>query len=135
MSQSISDLEQDIEQTRARLDRTIDRIQDRLSPASIVDEMLGTVRQSPASGVYDGALAAVRRNPVPVMLIVAGVGWLLHRVSEDARRRRHLQATVEGAEAVPVMSTPAARVYDPDRPTGHPAADAVAGGREAGARI
>ncbi|MFE1602811.1 DUF3618 domain-containing protein [Methylobacterium sp. ID0610] len=133
MSQSISDLEQDIEQTRARLDRTIDQIQDRLSPASIVDEMLGTVRQSPMNGLYDGALAAVRRNPVPVMLIAAGVGWLLHRVSEDARRRRHMEEAARSAEAVAVINDGAARVYDPDRPTDHPAADAVA--RPQAARI
>ncbi|MGY2052813.1 DUF3618 domain-containing protein [Methylobacterium sp. JK268] len=126
MTQSISDLEQDIEKTRARLDQTIDRIQDRLSPASIVDEMLGTVRQSPMSGLYDGALAAVRRNPVPVMLIVAGVGWLLHRVSEDARRRQHQEETAERAARVLVRNDGAARVYDPDRPTDHPAADGIA---------
>lgn len=131
MTQSISDLEQDIEQTRARLDQTIDRIQDRLSPASIVDEMLGTMRQSPMSGLYDGALAAVRRNPVPVMLIAAGVGWLLHRMSEDERRRRHIEATARSAESVPVLNDGAARVYDPDRPTDHPAADAIASSHSA----
>ncbi|GJD47451.1 hypothetical protein OPKNFCMD_0159 [Methylobacterium crusticola] len=135
MSQSISDLEHDIEQTRARLDQTIDRIQDRLSPTSIVDEMLGTVRQSPLSGAYDGALAAVRRNPVPVMLIVAGVGWLVHRMAQEAERKRHIRAAVDGAEAVPVIKTGAARVYDPDRPTAHPAADRVAGAGDAGATI
>ncbi len=128
MTQSINELEHDIEETRARLDRTIDQIQGRLSPASIVDEMLGTVRQSPASGLYDGALAAVRRNPVPVMLIVAGVGWLVHRVARESQRRQHLEATMNGAEAVPVLNTGAARVYDPDRPTAHPAADRVADG-------
>ncbi|ACA21064.1 conserved hypothetical protein [Methylobacterium sp. 4-46] len=126
MTQSISELEQEIEQTRARLDHTIDRIQDRLSPASIVDEMLGTVRQSPMSGLYDGALAAVRRNPVPVMLIVAGVGWLLHRVSEENRRRLHQEATAARAATVPVLNDGAVRIYDPDRPTDHPAADGVA---------
>jgi hypothetical protein len=128
MTQSINELEHDIEETRARLDRTIDQIQGRLSPASIVDEMLGTVRQSPASGLYDGALAAVRRNPVPVMLIVAGVGWLVHRVAREAQRRQHLEATMNGAESVPVLNTGTARVYDPDRPTAHPAADRVADG-------
>ncbi|KMO37201.1 hypothetical protein VQ02_13995 [Methylobacterium variabile] len=133
MTQSINELEHEIEETRARLDRTIDRIQDRLSPASIVDEMLGTVRHSPMSGLYDGALAAVRRNPVPVMLIAAGVGWLIHRVAQDAQRRQHLNATVNGAESVPVLNTGAARVYDPDRPTGHPASDRV--GDAAGLRM
>ncbi|GJD62929.1 DUF3618 domain-containing protein [Methylobacterium frigidaeris] len=128
MTQSINELEHDIEETRARLDRTIDQIQGRLSPASIVDEMLGTVRHSPASGLYDGALEAVRRNPVPVMLIVAGIGWLIHRVARESQRRQHLDATMNGAEAVPVLNTGAARVYDPDRPTAHPAADRVADG-------
>lgn len=126
MTQSISDLEHDIEETRARLDQTIDRIQDRLTPASILDEMLGTVRQSPMNGLYDGALAAVRRNPVPVMLIAAGVGWLLHRVSEDARRRRHLEETARSAEAVPVRNDGAARIYDPDHASDRPSPNGIA---------
>lgn len=74
MSESISDLEKDIEQSRARLDETIDRIQGRLNASSLVDEMLGSARQTPYSGFYDDALLAVRRNPLPVLLIAAGVG-------------------------------------------------------------
>ena len=83
MSESLNDLEKDIEASRARLDQTIDRIQDRLSVPSIVDDMLGNVRRTPLSGAYDGALDAIRRNPVPVLLIAAGIGWLLHRTGKD----------------------------------------------------
>ncbi|GJE58215.1 DUF3618 domain-containing protein [Methylobacterium trifolii] len=113
----MNELERDIEESRARLDETIDRIQGRLSVTSLVDEMLGNARRTPLSGTYDGALEAVRRNPVPVLLIAAGVGWLVHRMSQEAERKR----THVSAERVPVLNTGAARTYDPDRPTGAPA--------------
>ncbi len=113
----MNEMERDIEESRARLDETIDRIQGRLSVSSLVDEMLGNARRAPAiSGAYDGALDAVRRNPVPVMLIAAGVGWLMHRMSQDATRRR----TQASAERVPVLNDGAARIYDPDLPTRQP---------------
>ena len=113
----MNEMEQDIEASRARLDETIDRIQGRLSVSSLVDEMLGNARRAPAiSGAYDGALDAVRRNPFPVLLIAAGVGWLMHRMSKDATRRR----TQASAERVPVLNDGAARAYDPDLPTRQP---------------
>ncbi|KQP31109.1 hypothetical protein ASF49_11045 [Methylobacterium sp. Leaf104] len=120
MTESLNELEKDIEASRARLDQTIDQIQERLSVSSIVDEMLGNARRTPLSGAYDGALEAVRRNPVPVLLIAAGVGWLVHRMSTNktnpALRRRARLAT----DALPVTKTGADRVYDPDLPTQHP---------------
>lgn len=123
MSESISNLEQDIEASRARLDRTIDRIQDRLTVPGIVDDMLGTVRTTPLAGLYDAALVAVRRNPIPVALIAAGIGWLAYRTSTDAQRRAHLRQAERAAERTPVLRTGAARVYDPDagRPLRDPA--------------
>ncbi|MCQ8779979.1 DUF3618 domain-containing protein, partial [Escherichia coli] len=86
MSESISDLEKDIEQRRARLDETIDRIQGRLNASSLVDEMLGSARRTPYSGFYDEALDTVRRNPVPVLLIAAGVGLLLNGMRTGRQR-------------------------------------------------
>ncbi len=114
----MNEWERDIEESRARLDQTIDRIQGRLNASSLVDEMLGSARRTPLNSVYDGALEAVRRNPVPVLLIAAGVGWLMHRMSQEATRRR----TEVQAERVPVLNTGAARAYDPDRPTTKPTA-------------
>lgn len=119
MSGSLNDLEKDIEASRARLDQTIDRIQDRLSVTSIVDEMLGNVRKTPLSGAYDGALEAVRRNPVPVMLIAAGVGWLIHRMSKEPGKAG--QRVLQAADGLPVVKTSAAKVYDPDLSTHNPA--------------
>ena len=116
----MNDLEKEIEESRARLDQTIDRIQGKLSVPSILDEMLGNARRTPAlSGAYDGALAAVRRNPVPVLLIAAGVGLLFNRMTRDAERRR----TQVSAERVATLNTGAARVYDQDAPAARPVRD------------
>jgi hypothetical protein len=117
---SMTDLEKEIEASRARLDDTIDQIQGKLSVPNIVDEMLGNARRTPAlSGVYDGALEAVRRNPVPVLLIAAGVGLLFNRMARDAERRR----TQVLAERVATLNTGTARGYDPDLPTARPVRD------------
>jgi len=117
---SMTDLEKEIEASRARLDDTIDQIQGKLSVPNIVDEMLGNARRTPAlSGVYDGALDAVRRNPVPVLLIAAGVGLLFNRMARDAERRR----TQVSAERVATLNTGTARGYDPDLPTARPLRD------------
>jgi len=121
MTESLNDLEKDIEASRARLDQTIDQIQERLSVSSIVDEMLGNARRTPLSGAYDGALEAVRRNPVPVLLIAAGVGWLIHRMSSDAKGPAVARRARLAVDGLPVTKTGADRVYDPDRPTQHPA--------------
>ncbi len=118
----MNDLEREIEESRARLDQTIDQIQGRLSASNLVDEMLGSARRTPAlAEAYDGALEAVRRNPIPVLMITAGVGWLLHAMSKDAARRR----TQVRAERVPVLNTGAARTYDPDRPAARPERDPI----------
>lgn len=130
MSESISDLEKDIEQSRARLDETIDRLQGRLNASSLVDEMLGSARRTPYSGVYDDALLAVRRNPLPVLLIAAGVGLLLNGMRTARRPTTRAVVPVEAkpvevkpVEVKPVTVTGADRTYDPDAPGGRPPHD------------
>lgn len=120
MTESLNELEQEIEASRARLDQTIDRIQGRLSVSSIVDEMIGNARKTPLNGAYDGVLQAVRNNPVPVLLITAGVGWLIHRMSGDATRQAERRRVQRAAEELPVLRNGVDRVYDPDVPTRHP---------------
>ncbi len=119
---SMNALEREIEESRARLDSTIDRIQGKLSVPNIVDEMLGNARRTPAlSATYDGALEAVRRNPVPVLLIAAGIGLMFSRVARDAERRR----TEVSAARVATLNTGRARGYDPDAPTARRVRDPI----------
>jgi len=120
MTQDIKSLERDIEESRARLDMTIDRLQDRLSVSGIVDDMIGTMRANRYGSVFDHTLEVIRRNPVPVMLVAAGVGWLIHRMSQDTRTRP-VRPLAYGEARVPVGNVDAAtadpvRLYDPDAP-------------------
>jgi len=136
MNQDIQELERDIEESRARLDITIDRIQDRLSVSGIVDEFVGSVRATEFGSVVDTALRIIRRNPVPVLLVAAGVGWLLHRASQESRSRttgRNALVVME-EEPIPVLNTGNARVYDPDAPSLHPTQDTLQTRRELNAR-
>jgi ElaB/YqjD/DUF883 family membrane-anchored ribosome-binding protein len=134
MSDSIEELERDIEESRARLDETIDRIQDRLSVSGLVDDVVGSVRDTQFGSVVDHALEIVRRNPLPVLLIAAGVGWLMVRMAQDGRRSSAYRAEALEEESVPILNIGQARIYDPDMPTRHPTQDVLDTRRELAAR-
>ena len=138
MTQTIDDLEQDIAETRARLDQTIDRIQDRLSVSGLMDDLMGTMQASDRFGVmFDHALAVVRRNPVPVILVALGVGWLIHRLGQDnVRVPAHRGPVLEpaGESDVPVMNAGNIHLYDPDVSPRHPMHDNLESRREMHAR-
>jgi hypothetical protein len=76
------EVEREIDQTRTRLDRNVDELQDRLSPSGIADEAAQYLRDGgEAVGRSLGAVGAnigqtVRDNPVPTVLICAGLAWL-----------------------------------------------------------
>jgi len=88
MKRSMKDVEREIEESRARLDQTIDRLQDKLSVSSAVDEVIGGVRRSQYGGVVEQVLTSIRNNPVPVLVALASVGWLLRRVEREGTAAR-----------------------------------------------
>jgi hypothetical protein len=114
MTQSIEELEKDIEQSRAKLDLTIDQLQGRLTLSGVVDDMLGTARKGAYAPVFDHVLATIRRNPVPVMLIAAGLGLFLHRLSRTQRMRTRVPLRTD--EDVPAYPAEA-RLYEPGAST------------------
>jgi len=87
-SQNLQELESDIERSRAQLDQTIDRLQNKMTVSGVVDDMLGTARNGQYGPLYDKVLDTVRRNPVPVMLIAMGVGLLAYRLGRSVAPRR-----------------------------------------------
>ena len=115
MTQDLHDLERDIEQSRAKLDLTIDRLQDRMTVSGVVDDMLGTARGGRYAPLFDNVLLTIRRNPVPVMLIAAGIGLLVHRLGRPQPRPRRAPRLV--AEPEPVSEPLDTRVYAPGATT------------------
>jgi hypothetical protein len=133
MTQSISDIERDIEESRARLDLTIERLQGRLSVPAVMDDLVGSMRGRPGfDSVYDRALTVVRQNPIPVALVAVGIGWLIHRMTSPPRtvvavapRRSTVSAVREDEADIPVINTGQAHVYDPDASPLHPTQDSL----------
>jgi len=69
-------LERNADQIRADLDRTLDALERKLSPSQLLDRSLAYLREH--SGELTRSVGdTVRRNPVPIMLAVAGIGWLV----------------------------------------------------------
>jgi len=109
MTNDLHDLERDIEQSRAKLDLTIDRLQDKMTLSGVVDDMLGTARAGRYAPLFDNVLLTIRRNPVPVMLVAAGIGLLAYRLTrpQPMPRRTMRLATDADLVAEPVET----RVY------------------------
>lgn len=87
-TQSLHDLERDIERSRARLDMTISQLQGKMTVSGVVDDVLGTARNGRYAPLFESTLDTIRRNPVPVMLIVMGIGLLAYRLGQTPSLHR-----------------------------------------------
>jgi hypothetical protein len=76
-------LERRADQIRADMDRTLDALERKLAPSQLIDKSLAYLRDH-AGDVVHSVGETVRRNPVPVVLALAGLGWL---VASTVRRR------------------------------------------------
>ena len=111
-------LERTADRIRADLDRTLDALERRLSPSQLLDRSLAYLRD------HGGDLAhtvgdTVRRNPVPIALAAAGIGWL---IVSATRSREPIDVTPE--------VTPSDELHD--EPYGEESPYADAGLRRAG---
>lgn len=71
-----SDLEREADEIRADMDRTLDALERKFSPGQLVDRVVGYMRNH-GGDVTRQVGEAVRNNPVPVLMTVAGIAWLL----------------------------------------------------------
>lgn len=101
MSMETDRIEADLNESRHRLNDTLEALGQKLSPGQMVDEVLG-LAQGQAGQLASKLGAQVRDNPMPALLIAAGVGMLLlnrnsggHHVNPDdwhhERRYRSLE--------------------------------------------
>lgn len=75
---SIAEIEGDIRAARERLGRTVDALERKAAPAQLVMRGLDMIDKSSGDRPLSRrVLEALARNPVPVALVGAGIGWLL----------------------------------------------------------
>lgn len=70
-------IERDLEHTRARLDATIDALQEKLSPGQVVDQAVTYFTESGGAEFGRNLMSSVRDNPMPVALVGVGLAWLM----------------------------------------------------------
>lgn len=92
----------DIDETRRRMDDTMDALGDRLQPRHLLDEFLGFLRGSAGDGetrlthmrdklsrsaetAMHSVADTVKKNPMPALLIGAGVAWMIYETNRKSR--------------------------------------------------
>lgn len=74
---SAAEIESDVERTRARVNETIEALRDSMAPGQIVEQALEYARNAGGAQFARNLGQAVRDNPLPVLMIGAGIGWLM----------------------------------------------------------
>lgn len=102
MSERTSDeIRRDIERKRQDMDRTVDELERRLTPAQMLDHALWMLRGSDtgaerARAVAGGVARFAKEHPIPVALMSAGAAWLLAESRRDEPVGAGTYAPAEG---------------------------------------
>lgn len=83
MSMETDRIEADVNQSRHRLNDTLAALGDKLSPGQMLDEVMG-LAQGQAGAFAKKLGGQIKDNPLPTLLIAAGVGMLLMNRHGDA---------------------------------------------------
>lgn len=87
------ELEREASKIRADMDRTLDALERKFSPGQLLDRSLSYLREH--GGDWTQSVGeTVRRNPVPVLMTVAGITWLV--TSSVLSRTREQSPLIEG---------------------------------------
>ena len=90
MSERNSDeIRREIERKRLEMDRTVDDLERKLTPAQLLDHALWMIRGSDtgterARRVADGLVGFAKNHPIPVALMSAGAAWLAAESRRDS---------------------------------------------------
>lgn len=85
---SAAEIEREVERTRARLIGTAEELKERVSPGQVAEQAMDWLRGSGGREFLGNLGTTLRDNPMPVLLVAAGIGWLaLSGTRGDGRAR------------------------------------------------
>ncbi len=76
-NRSAAEIERDVETTRARVSGTLEELREKASPGQLFEQALDYARHSGGPDFARNLGQSIRDNPIPVLLIGAGIGWLM----------------------------------------------------------
>jgi hypothetical protein len=112
MCKSADELEHEVEASRNKLDQALDSLQFRLNVSEVTANLMNPGwRERSLNGTAARLTVAARANPLPAILICAGVGFLMFDAVRTAAERRRLVAK---------LREPAVRARNADLAENHP---------------
>jgi len=75
--QSPAEIEEEVERTRASVTDTIEALRERMSPGQVVDQLMDYARDSGGPELMRNLGTSVRDNPLPLLLVGVGLGWMM----------------------------------------------------------
>lgn len=91
-SREPSELEREADEIRADMDRTLDALERKFSPAQLLDRSLGYLREH-GPQLTQNVGDTVKHNPLPVLMATAGVAWL---IASSMSSRRQMDSGMYG---------------------------------------
>lgn len=78
------DIQSELADSRMRIDHTLELLEDRFRPSAIVDQAWGYARAKNDDGTATRLKETLVNNPLPVVLMGAGLAWMLFAGSEGS---------------------------------------------------
>lgn len=85
MTRLSEQLEHEAEIARTNLTADLDELRHRMTPGQIVDEVADYARDTPVAEFARNLLRDLRENPLPLLLIGAGIAWSVFNSSRRPR--------------------------------------------------
>lgn len=147
---SSAKLEREVESERAEITDILDQLRDKMSPGQLFDQALDYARNSGGGEFSRNLGRSVRDNPLPVLMVGAGIAWLMASGGRrqvyrddigDNRGDNRYRETSGGPSMTERASSAASKVGDTARDMGsriagaaRSASDAVTGAVSSGSK-
>jgi hypothetical protein len=93
-------IERDLAATRARMDRRLDELGDKLAPNQLVSDTLTQVTGGNGADFSQSLIAKAKANPIPAALAGVGIAWLMaSSQTKGSRAEPDLHTRLRSAEA------------------------------------
>mgnify|MGYP004507857683 CR=1 FL=1 len=93
-------IERDLAATRARMDRRLDELGDKLAPSQLVSDTLTQVTGGNGAAFAQTLIGKAKANPIPAALAGIGIAWLMASSQNKASRAEpDLHTRLRSAEA------------------------------------
>jgi hypothetical protein len=91
-SKSATEIEREVQQSRAEVEQTLDAIQARLSPGELLDQAVGYFRDGRGGEFARNLGDSITQNPIPLALVGVGLAWMMLAGQRLARNGDRLES-------------------------------------------